>query len=206
MSLLFESIRIEDGVPQHLEWHERRMNRSIMEVWGSSINVKLADLVVVPPEHIHGLVKCNIRYGPEIREIIFQFYKKRIIRSLRLIECDTIDYHLKYLDRGGLNALFHLRNGCDEIIIVNEGFLTDTSVSNIIFHDGKKWVTPARPLLRGTCCERLIEEGFLTEQDIMAGDIGKFTGCKLINAMRDPGEQELIPVSAILEQGSPMMD
>ena len=197
MSLLFETIRILDGVPQHPKWHERRMVRSIRELWKIDSSINLLSLIVVPPEYSKGLAKCNISYGPEIAGITFNNYEKRVIRSLKLIGCDTIDYHMKYSDRTCLDALFLCREECDEIIIVKNGFLTDTTFSNIIFLDGQSWVTPSTPLLKGTCRERLIEQGFLEERDIMASDIAGFEGCKLINAMRDPEEEELIPVSQI---------
>ena len=197
MSLLFETVRISDGVPQHMEWHEKRMNRSVMEVWGTVNGLKLSQVIVVPAAYSQGMVRCNIRYGQEIRDITFHHYEKRMIRSLMVVVCDTIDYHLKYSDRTRLDGLYSLRGKCDEIIIVKNGLVTDTSLSNLIFQDGQTWITPAKPLLKGTCRERLIQQGFLKERDIKLGDITGFDGCKLINAMRDPEEEEPIPVSEI---------
>ena len=197
MSLLFETIRISEGVPQHLEWHEKRMKRSISELWGTGCDVDLVRRILIPEEYSRGLVKCNITYGPEIREIIFNHYEKKIIRSLKLVECSTLDYHLKYSDRTVIDELFRLREGCDDILIIRNGYVTDTSFSNIIFREDNRWLTPARPLLAGTCRERLIGQGLLEERDITAKDIPGFKGFKLINAMRDPQEEDLIPVSAI---------
>ncbi|MCX6245049.1 MAG: aminotransferase class IV family protein [Bacteroidetes bacterium] len=191
MSLLFETIRINEGLPQHLEWHEKRMKRSINELWGIDSDVNLAHRIVVPEDYSSGLVKCNITYGPEIGQIVFSCYEKRIIRSLKLVECDTIDYHMKYCDRTVLDELFRLRDECDDILIIKNGYVTDTSFSNIIFGEGDKWITPAKPLLKGTCRERLISQGFLEERNITAKDIPGFDGWKLINAMRDPEEEEM---------------
>ena len=197
MCRLLETIRIEGGKPMYLSYHERRMNRSFKEIWGGGMRINLQEVIVVPEAYLRGTVSCNISYGPEIQAVTFKEYKKKTIRTLRLVRSHTIDYHLKYLDRGGLGELLDLADGCDEIIIVKDGLITDTSMSNLIFYDGHHWITPANPLLKGTCRERLIEQGFLFEREIQPSDLEVFTGCKLINAMRDPEEEALIPVSAI---------
>ena len=197
MCLLFETIRVEKGLPLHLAWHERRMNRSVCEIWGETILFALRPVIYVPEELLTGVVRCNIMYGPDIRSITFKKYEKRIIRSLKLIHCDSVNYHVKYTNRELLESLFMLRGESDEIIVVKNGLITDSSISNLIFFDGKNWYTPAKPLLKGTCRDRLVAEGRLIERDIPPGDLDRFTGCKLINAMRDPDEEELIPMYEI---------
>jgi 4-amino-4-deoxychorismate lyase len=197
MCLLFETIRIENGVPLHLVWHEERMNRAIREIWQAEVSMALSRVINVPGEFLAGLVRCNIMYGPEIRSITFKAYLKRRIRSLKLLACNSIDYHVKYADRNILDSLFELRETFDDVIVVKNGLITDTSNANLIFFDGKNWLTPANPLLKGTCRNRLVASGWLEERDIRPGDLVNFTGCKLINALRYPEEEELIPVSEI---------
>ena len=63
MCQLFETIRVENGVPLHLKWHEERMNRSRGELWPGERPVILEPLLPVPPEYSVGLVRCNICYG-----------------------------------------------------------------------------------------------------------------------------------------------
>ncbi len=198
MCLLFETVRIEYGSPQHLFWHEYRMNRARSEIWNMGSPLSLSEEIRVPDAYSTGLVRCNIYYGPDIREITFKKYEKRVIRSLKLVNCETIDYHLKYTDRGFLASLFNLRGDCDEILIVKNGFITDTSVSNIIFKSGNLWVTPANPLLPGTCRERLLKEGKIFERRVRPVDLALYQGYKLINAMRYPEEMALQPISSIL--------
>jgi 4-amino-4-deoxychorismate lyase len=197
MSLLFETIKVVNGRPQHLGFHEERMNRSRKEVWPSELPLLLGQEISVPVEFSSGVVRCNLYYGPEIHRIGFAKYEKRIIRSLKMVSCPDGDYHLKYADRSFLESIFSLRGRSDEVVIVKNGLITDTSMSNLIFTDGKNWVTPARPLLNGTCRARLLAEGRISEQDIKPGDLHNFLGCKIINAMRDPGGEPLIPVSEI---------
>ncbi|MEI6683296.1 MAG: aminotransferase class IV [Bacteroidota bacterium] len=197
MSLLFETIRFCDGVPQHAGWHERRMNRSRLETRPGADMLHIGEVFKVPPEFGHGEARCNIVYDSEIREITFSRYEKRSIRSLKLVPCDTIDYHLKFSDRRRLETLLSLRGNCDDIIIVKNGLLTDTSFSNILLFDGVRWITPATPLLPGTCRERLLSEGKITEGEITPEELERFSGVKLINALREPSEEMMIPISQI---------
>jgi 4-amino-4-deoxychorismate lyase len=197
MCRLFETISIANGILRHPEWHEARMEQAVAEVWSRKYTFNLAREVIVPGEYSAGWVRCNVRYGPDIGEITFSRYTERQVRSLKLVTCDTIDYHLKYSDRSLLEQLFSLRGSADEVIIVRKGLITDTSVSNLVFFDGISWFTPAEPLLRGTCRERLLGEGRIREIEIRPGDLGKFSGLKLINALRDMDESEMIPVSEI---------
>jgi 4-amino-4-deoxychorismate lyase len=199
MCRLFETIRVTDGVPQHVLWHEARMNRARREIWNTAESLVLEPLLTVPREFSAGVVRCNVRYGPGIESVVFSVFEKKPVRSLKLVTCNSIDYHLKYSDRKMLESLLELRGGCDDIIIVKEGLVTDTSMSNIIFLDGGTWITPAKPLLRGTCRERLIAGGSLKERDIRAEDVSGFAGWKIINAMRDPGEEMILPVSRIIQ-------
>ena len=137
MCLLFETIRIENGVPLHLKWHEQRMERAGREFWPEGNPAELKNRIVVPAAFSTGTVRCNILYGREIGEIRFTPWSKRVIRSLKLVDCNSIDYHVKFLDRTPLENLLATRGDCDDILIVKDGLVTDTSMSNIIFFDGQ---------------------------------------------------------------------
>ena len=50
MCLLFETIRVENGEALHLTWHERRMNRSVCEIWGETVLFALRPVINVPDE------------------------------------------------------------------------------------------------------------------------------------------------------------
>ena len=114
-------------------------------------------------------------------------YHVRHITRLRLVVCDDIDYAYKSADRRRLETLFAQRGEADEVVIVKNGLLTDTSYSNIALFDGSQWVTPRQPLLRGTMRQSLLDAGVLTEQDIKAEDWNHFRQVSLINAMMPLG-------------------
>jgi 4-amino-4-deoxychorismate lyase len=181
----------------YLEWHEARMNLSRQELWNLNEPLFLSEIIKVPEEWKTGLVKCKVTYGSQIESITFKTYTKRPVHSLKLLECNDIDYHLKKSDRSMLNDLFSQKGSCDEIIIISKGFVTDTSISNLIFFDGKNWFTPKMPLLNGTCRQRLLREGKISEMEIHVEDLWQFSGLKLINAMRFPEEEAMIPASVV---------
>ncbi len=197
MCLLLETIKIREGAAEHLSWHESRMNRAREELFGITEPAGILHILQVPAAFRNGTVRCNIRYGKEINDISFSHYEKRSIHSLKMVSGDHMDYHFKYADRTSLQELFEQRGNCDEIIIVKNGLVTDTSMSNLIFFDGTNWVTPALPLLEGTCRERLITEGRIVPQNITPDNLPQFRGCKLINAMREPDGEESIPMDRI---------
>jgi 4-amino-4-deoxychorismate lyase len=96
---------------------------------------------------------------------------------------DDIDYRFKYADRRRLQSLFARRGDCDDVLIVRNGLLTDTSYCNIVLYDGQDWWTPDTPLLPGTARQRLLDEGLIRERRIRVEDLPRFEHIRLINAM-----------------------
>ncbi|HOT44000.1 MAG TPA: aminotransferase class IV family protein [Spirochaetota bacterium] len=185
---MFESIRIIGGRAENLPHHNRRMNGSRKELFGCNDAIDLNAVITVPEGHREGRHKCKVVYSDRIHEVLFEPYPGRAIRSLKIVACDDIDYSHKYTDRGSINALFRLRGRCDDVLIVKNGLVTDTSISNIAFHDGSRWITPRSFLLRGTRRDQLISQGTIVEADIRVQDIAAFTKASLLNAMLDLGE------------------
>jgi len=197
MCRLFETIRICDGVPQHLEWHEKRMERSGKILWGEDWKISLKERICIPGELQKGIIRCNVYYDRGLPEFRYTPWSRSEIRSLKLVYDDVIEYSLKYQDRTRLEGLLAQKGTCDEILIVKNGFITDTSISNVIFYDGDHWYTPDTPLLAGTARERLLSENKISLTTIRPRDLGSFQGVKLINAMRLPEEEGIIPVTAL---------
>ena len=83
------------------------------------------------------------------------------------------------------------------MIFLKNGKVTDSSYANIIFFDGIQWFTPSTFLLNGTCRQRLLNEGKITEAPIHYTDIRDFQQIGFINAMLDMGEFNL-PISKLV--------
>jgi 4-amino-4-deoxychorismate lyase len=182
MSLLFESIRIVDGSAQYLDYHNARLNRSRRELFGSADVIELNDVIHIPRDLGRGVYKCRVVCGEEVEQVEFFPYKRKEIRSLTLVECDSIEYAHKLVDRACIDSLFKgVRT--DDILIVKHGCVTDASFANVIFHDGAKWLTPSVPLLPGTARARLLESGAIVAREITKSNLRHFKQVALINAL-----------------------
>jgi|WetSurMetagenome_2_1015567.scaffolds.fasta_scaffold151123_2 4-amino-4-deoxychorismate lyase len=191
---LFETIRIVDGEVLHLDYHHNRMNRSRRLLFGRTDPLDLRGMI--QPPAAKGTFRCRVIYGADITAIECTPYQKRPVRSLALVTANDIDYSHKYLDRSSLDAL---RRGiaADDVLIVRENRITDTSFANIVFTDGHRLVTPVVPLLAGTARARLLAEGVLAEQEITVNDLRRYSGAAIINAMVDLDLTFPIPISSI---------
>ncbi|MBN3035654.1 MAG: aminotransferase class IV [Bacteroidales bacterium] len=199
MSLLFETIRVENGRPQNLLYHQTRMERSRHVLFGRAGQTVLEDLF--DPAAIAGLgtlVRWRVTYEREVVSSEYLNYSLRPVRSLQLIRAGTIRYDHKFADRSDINRLFSERGSADDILIVRDGLITDTSYANIILKDGEKWYTPAEPLLRGTRRQQLLDSGVITERKIRPEELCHYTHFSLINAMIGPGDLEPVAVEHIL--------
>lgn len=197
MCLLFETISIRNGTAENLSWHQARFEASTLALFGKSPDFSLAEVIRIPPEAQSGHFRCRIDYGKEVMDVRFQPVLSLEINSLRLIEDNEIDYPFKYADRHRLEKLFGMRGDCGDVLIVKNGFITDTSIANIILWDGQQWFTPSEPLLQGTCRARLLDCNAISEAKIKSKDLHLFSEVKLINALRRMEDTTSIPVSQI---------
>lgn len=194
---LFETIRIEDGVPQHLSWHQSRLNESYTRYFKRHGGPVLEEVIRVPAEYSEGIVKCRFLYNRSAHTSEFSHYSPRKIRSLKLVKGDHIGYSMKYTARDSIQQLFGRREDCDDILIIQKGRITDTSYTNIVLFNGENWITPIYPLLEGTCRARLTSEGRIREGDIRVEDLEHYRHFRLINAMLDFDAQEDVDVARI---------
>ncbi|BAK72274.1 MAG: aminotransferase class IV family protein [Arcobacter sp.] len=173
----FETIKCEDFEIFNLEYHNKRISNTI------GLNINLQEYIYPISDE---LLRCKVVYDKdEIIDVLYFPYKKREIKSFKIIIDDEIDYSKKYLDRTKLDKLFEKRNGCDEIIIVKNDIVTDTTIANVaIFYDGC-WITSKNCLLIGTTRTRLLEEKKLIEKDITLDMLYNASKIALMNAMID---------------------
>ncbi|MBW6490062.1 MAG: aminotransferase class IV [Lentimicrobium sp.] len=197
MSLLFETISIRDGFPENLEWHQQRLEKSIRALFKVRPSLKLAEILEIPSELRIGHYRCRVEYDTKFRNIFFKKCNSVKVRSLKLIEDNDITYDYKFADRSRLDLLFEQRRDCDDVLIVKNGCITDTSFANVIFRNGERWETPDTTLLFGTCQARLLAAGLISQTRITPADLIKYSEFRLINALRGMNDGEAIPVSSI---------
>lgn len=181
MSKFLETIKVLDGVVYNLKYHQKRYE-SVLKYLGVSEYKNLQEYINPPKD---GLYRCRLVYDEKNIDIEYLKYKKRDIRTLKLIYDDEISYFQKSVLRENIDNLFVQKENCDEILIVKNSLLTDTSIANIALYDGKRWFTPKRPLLKGTTRQRFLDDGKIFELDIKVDDLFKYKKISLLNAMID---------------------
>ncbi|TNF39871.1 MAG: hypothetical protein EP310_09870 [Bacteroidetes bacterium] len=197
MSQLFETIKCSNGKLFNMEFHQSRYEKACREFFGFSTHINLIDSIDIPEFAKTGLYRCRVTYSKEIDKIEFIPHQYREIKSLKIIKDNEIEYHFKYNNRDGLNRLFEQRGICDDIIIVKNGMITDSSFANIVFFDGIKWRTPDSPLLHGTQRAKLLKENKISECRITYNNISKYTKAGLINALNNLETMPQIEISNI---------
>jgi 4-amino-4-deoxychorismate lyase len=197
MSLLVESLRLQDGVIRNLEYHQDRLNRSMDELFPQAPKIDLSRVVSIPADCSSGIFKIRVLYGNSVAKIEIEPYVFRKIQSLKIVRHESIDYHLKYSDRQILQELYAQRCDCDDIIIIRNGMVTDSFAANLLFLDGNTWVTPTTPLLAGTQRQYLLDRDIIAERVIREEDIRFYQQVGLINAMVDFEEMPVVPVEQI---------
>ena len=183
MYRFIESIRLENHHLQHLDWHNKRLNATRKHFFPSAPEVDICERLVLPENLDEGVYKCRIVYDAEIVEVTFQPYIPKSVHSLRLVIDDHADYSYKFENRAKLELLLTQKGEADDILIVRDQCITDTSYSNIALFDGLHWYTPDTYLLNGTCRQRLLAEGILRESRITLHDLAHFEEIRPINAM-----------------------
>jgi 4-amino-4-deoxychorismate lyase len=183
MSLLIESIRLENGRFHRLQYHQARINHAFAELYPSETPIDLSGSLVKSQYPKSGLFKCRVLYNSGIQSLEFIPYVPKDPKTLIFLHSNEIEYHHKFEDRSKINTLFEERQFCDDILIVKNGYVTDSSCSNIIFFDGYQWVTSNTPLLKGTMRQMLLDAAEIKPRPIAVQDIPSFKSFRLINAM-----------------------
>lgn len=190
MYRFIETICINDGVIENISAHDERMNNTIRMHYGSSVTpVSLENFITA--EGCKGRVRCRVEYTLVVEKVEYFPYRIREVKSLQLVDDDSAEYSFKYADRSVLDRNFVLRGDADDVVIVRSGMLTDTSIANIALYKEGKWYTPKYPLLKGIRRAKLIAEGIIEEDIIMANCLQEYEKIRLFNAMIGFGEVEI---------------
>lgn len=198
MYQLVETIKCNNGELFNLRYHQARFNLTRRALFRIKDEISLEKSVNVPEEYRTGLFRCRVIYGEKIEKIEFLPHKYRTVKSLKLLENNDLYYRFKFTNREKLNALFEQRESCDDILIVKNGFITDSFVANVVFFDGRKWWTPDTPLLPGTQRAKLIYEKKISVCPVTPASLPQYQKAGLINAMQDLENMPEISISNIV--------
>ncbi|MBY5960036.1 aminotransferase class IV family protein [Membranicola marinus] len=184
MYQFIETISVKEGQIQHLADHQERMDRTILHFFDSRSTPDLNSVLSVPAHARQGWIKCRVVYDHDVQEITWTPYQVKKPASFALVHTNDLDYSYKYTDRKIFSELISQAE-TDDIIIVKNGWITDSSYANLLFRTDDRWITPAHPLLPGTQRSRLLQSGVIEEEPIKPSDLQQFDRLKLINALLD---------------------
>ena len=142
-------------------------------------------------------MKCRIVYGRNLQGITVEPYRLREVKSLKLVDGKDIDYSFKSTDRTPLAQLFAQRGEADDVLIVKDGMLTDTSIGNIALLINGQWLTTTSPLLEGTRRAALLKEEVVAEAALTTSDLERAESVMVFNAMIPWGRIEVNPSHCI---------
>ena len=196
MCQFIETMCVEQGRITNLDYHLERIKNTRKHFWNTEKTVPTDQLSALAATQ-DSRAKLRFVYDKEnIYDLSYTPYSTRKIERLKLLENNDIEYSYKSVDRTALNLLKAQTEPTDEIIIIKQNRLTDTSYTNIALFDGSQWITPSTPLLKGTRRAQLLDAGRLIECEVLATDLKSFQSISLINAMMDL-EELVLPISSI---------
>jgi 4-amino-4-deoxychorismate lyase len=197
MYLLFETIKVIDGQPVNLEYHEERMKMSCLTYFGESCKFSLISKWECPEKYQQGIVKCRVSYNQDHFIKQFSVYKYQTANTFRLVESGHLDYSLKYIDRSGINLLMEDSDKFDDIILIKGGLVTDSSYANLVFQKSGINYTPEFALLNGTKRQFYLDNGKISLASIGVENFQEYDKVTRINAMIDLEDADWVDVGRI---------
>ncbi|BFO65469.1 aminotransferase class IV [Chryseobacterium sp. S0630] len=197
MSQFIESIKVEDQEIFLLDLHQKRVNQTFSH-FGKEDSIDLAKIYKNLQHDEDGLFKLRIAYDLD-KKIRTQMIPYAIpeIQDFKLVENNSFDYSFKFEDRKELDKM-KAKAKAEEIIIVKNNHITDTSFSNLLFLKGKDWFTPSTYLLNGVQRQHLLKQKKIKETEITLQNIKQFTHFQIINALNDFDDMFIYPIDRII--------
>ncbi len=184
MFSFLETICIQNGQAQHLDFHQMRVNETFEQFFQEWEPFDVEELVaeqVLPTEGTHRL-RITYQEDPETIEILP--YTKKEVKRFALVDTGEIDYGFKWAERGFFQTFLDAHPEADEVIFVKDGRIQDCSMANLAFLKEGIWYTPEEPLHWGTTRARLIIEEEVEEAEILVEELASYERVCLINVFR----------------------
>ncbi len=197
MSQFIESIKVEDQEAFLLELHQKRVNDTF-SYFGKDSAIDLKKIIKDLDIDDDGFYKLRIVYDLDknFRTQLIP-YAVSEISNFQLVENNTFDYSFKFEDRKELEKM-KTQSKAEEIIIVKNNHITDTSFSNLLFLRDKHWYTPSTYLLNGVQRQDLLKRKKIKEAEITLNNIKTFTHFQIINALNDFDDMFIYPIEKII--------
>ena len=186
-----EAIQLLDGQLQRLYLHQQRVDRTSLFFY--SVHLNLQQLIPqIPSTMREGLYKCRVLYDKEIQEVQWIPYIPKVRQRVVIVDAVGIEYRFKYANRILFEHLAH-QYPADDLILTQNGYVTDSLYANLVFENSKGLFTPSLPLLKGTRRQQLLNKNIIVQTPISVQDISQYQWVHFINAMIGLGD--IPPVS-----------
>ena len=195
MFRFIETRRVEDSQIFLTDLHQERMDR-VFSHYGKENPYLLKEYFLQQNHDEHGLYKWRIVYDLN-GSIHCQMipYAVEIHNNFELINGNHLEYSFKYENREEINKL-KASASAEAVIFYQNGMITDTSYSNLIFRKDNEWYTPETFLLNGVMRQHLLKSGKIKALEIGLKNIKEFSHFQMINAMIPFNTQEY-PIALI---------
>ena len=209
-----ETFMVRGGKLQAGGLHQERMLRTLTDFGAEASQPILQSLLSATPwlEVESYLMKqallpstiyrLTLEYDlTKIRAIRLIPYQRRSISKLRLVQLpEDFDYSYKYADRSFFEQMkAELADDEEPLFVRPDGTITDTSYTNVLIETESGYLTPTRPLLKGTQREALLRTGLIAEADDLTLSTlrSKAKTILLINALLPLEEALRLPPEAL---------
>ena len=197
MSQFIESIKVEDQKIFLAELHQKRVNDTFSN-FGKEGSIDVAKIFKNLEIDENGLYKLRIIYdlNKNFRTQLIP-YAISEIDDFQLVENNNYDYSFKFEDRKEFERM-KIKAKTEEIIVVKNNHITDTSFSNLLFLKGKDWFTPTTFLLNGVQRQHLLKTKKIKETEITLNNIKEFSHFQIINSLNDFDDMFIYPIEKIV--------
>ena len=197
MSQFIESIKIEDQKIFLAELHQKRVNDTFSH-FGKEGSIDVAKIFKNLDIDENGLYKLRIIYdlNKNFRTQLIP-YAISEIDDFQLVENNNYDYSFKFEDRKEFEKM-KMKAKTEEIIVVKNNHITDTSFSNLWFLKEKNWFTPTTFLLNGVQRQHLLKTKKIKETEITLNNIKEFSHFQIINSLNDFDDMFIYPIEKIV--------
>jgi 4-amino-4-deoxychorismate lyase len=187
MLMLLETIAIYKGIPLNLARHQARMNATFLHVYQTNC---LFDLEIIFQNFTslnnQDWVRCRFVYNAERYEIQLFPYIYKTFSKIKMVDIPSqYNYQHKWNDRQYFAKLLEENPDFEEVLMIQNGFVTDLTIGNIAFFDGNNWFCPDTPLLKGTQRAYLLEKKLIEEKPIKVNDLHQFQRLIILNVFRN---------------------
>lgn len=184
MFSFLETICVQNGQAQHLDFHQMRVNETFdaffpeWEPFDVQDEISKIDL---PKDGIHRL-RMTYTENPQTVELFP--YEAKVIQKFTLVDSGEIDYGFKWAERGFFQHILEAHPAANEVIFHKDGIIQDCTIANLAFLKDGVWYTPEAPMHWGTTRARLLVEDQVEETDILVSELDQYERICLINVFR----------------------